>query len=73
MLRPLLIPAIPAIGYGFLWLYAATRPSDATTQTLFRRLHILYWPRNPTRFTAWTAAIFYLGGGVLLAVLGISR
>ncbi len=73
MLRPLLIFAVPAIGYGLLWLYAATRRSDATTQKLFRRLHILYWPGSPTRFSAWSAAIFYLVGGVLLAVLSIRR
>jgi len=73
MLRPLLIFAVPAIGYGLLWLYAATRASDPTTQQLFRRLHILYWPGRPTRLTAWTAAIFYLVVGVLLAALSISR
>ena len=73
MLRPLLIIAVPAIGYGSLWLYAATRPTDTTTQQLFRRLHILYWPGSRTRFTAWIAAILYLVGGLLLAAASISR
>ena len=73
MLRPLLIFAVPAIAYGLLWLYAATRSSDTTTHLLFQKLHIFYWPGSPTRFTAWTAALCYLLGGVLLAVVSLSR
>jgi hypothetical protein len=73
MFRPLLIFAVPAIAYGLLWLYAATSSTDVTTHRLFHKLHILYWPGNPTRVTAWTAALFYLLIGSLLAILSLLR